>query len=104
MAPPVLGDEQINCGPIFPNRRIGDRWISRTTPYGVFDVAEIIRALPADQYPDVVVCHVDCGFGVRPRNLASLRCPAVLLAADSHWGKRGISSMVSYAASEPFDW
>lgn len=103
MAPPVLGDEQINCGPIFPNRRIGDRWISRTTPYGVFDVAEIIRALPADQYPDVVVCHVDCGFGVRPRNLASLRCPAVLLAADSHWGKRGISSMVSYAASEPFE-
>ena len=102
MAPPLLGDEQINCGPWFLHEQIGERWLSHPTPYGEFDVARLIAALPAEQHPDVVVCHVDCGFGVKPKNLGSLRCPTVLLAADSHWGDRALSSMVAYATSEPF--
>ncbi len=102
MAPPLLSDAQINCGPWFLNRRVGDRWISRSTPYGEFDVQPLIAELPPEQYPDVVVCHVDCGFGLKPRNLRDLRCPVILLAADSHWGDHALSMMVAYAKSEPF--
>ncbi len=102
MAPPSLSDEQINCGPWFLHQQIGERWLSHPTPYGEFDVRQLMAELPTEQYPDVVVCHVDCGFGVKPRHLGSLRCPAVLLAADSHWGDRALSSMIAYATSEPF--
>lgn len=66
-------------------------------------MGELAKALPSDQQPDVVVCHVDCSFGIRPRNLRAFGCPKILLAADSHWGERAMSEMVRYAASEPFD-
>jgi len=103
MAPPRLAAEQINAGPFFVSRQIDGRWISKSTPYGAFDLAEIARALPDDQQPDVVVCHVDCGVGIKPRNIRAFGCPVVLFAADSHWGDRALSEMVRYAASEPFD-
>ena len=103
MAPPRLGDEQINCGPWFNDEQVAGRWISRTTPFGDYDVAALAATLPADQQPDVVVCHVDCGFCLRPRNLHVFAGPKVLLAADSHWGDHAVSAMVRYATSEPFD-
>lgn len=104
MAPPRLGDEQIDCGPCFTNQQIAGRWITRTTPFGPFDVSVLAAELAAaGQTPDVVVCHVDCGFCLKPVNLDVFRCPKILLAADSHWGDHAISGLVAYAASEPFD-
>jgi FkbM family methyltransferase len=104
MAPPRLGDEQIDCGPCFTNQQIAGRWITRTTPFGPFDVAALaVELASVDQTPDVVVCHVDCGFCLKPVNLSVFRCPKILLAADSHWGEHAISELVGYAASEPFD-
>lgn len=103
MAPPVLGDEQINGGPWFADEQIAGRWLTRTTGFGDYDVAPLAASLPADQQPDVVVCHVDCGFCLRPRNLEVFTVPKVLLAADSHWGDHAVSGMVRYATSEPFD-
>jgi tetratricopeptide (TPR) repeat protein len=104
MAPPRLGDEQIDCGPCFTNLQIAGRWITRTTPFGRYDVASLPAELAtAGQTPDLVVCHVDCGFCLKPVNLGVFRCPKILLAADSHWGDHAISSLVNYAVSEPFD-
>lgn len=104
MAPPRLGDEQIDCGPCFTNQQIAGRWITRTTPFGTYDVSVLAAELAAaGQTPDVVVCHVDCGFCLKPVNLDVFRCPKILLAADSHWGENAISGLVNYAASEPFD-
>lgn len=104
MAPPRLGDEQIDCGPFFTNQQIAGRWITRTTPRGAFDVSGLAAELAASgQTPDVVVCHVDCGLCLVPRNLAVFNCPKILLAADSHWSRHGISNLVNYAAGEPFD-
>ena len=97
-APPLLSADQINCGPGFLDQQSGER----TTPNGEFDIGTLIAELPAGQYPDVVVCQVDCGFRIKPRNFGALRCPTILLVADSHWGDRALSSMVAYAASEPF--
>lgn len=103
MAPPRLAAEQINCGPFFTTQQIEGRWISKATPYGDYDLSHLAKELPEDQQPDVVVCHVDCSFGLKPRNVRAFRCPVVLFAADSHWGDRALSEMVRYAASEPFD-
>lgn len=102
MAPPVLGDEQINCGPWFTDQKTGGRWLTRNTPFGSYDVTELSSLFSPNQYPDVVVCHVDCGFCLKPRNLSVFRCPVVLLAADSHWGDRAVSALIRYALSEPF--
>lgn len=104
MAPPRLGDEQIDCGPCFTNQQIAGRWITRTTPFGPYDVSVLAAELAAaGQTPDVVVCHVDCGFCLKPLHLDVFRCPKILLAADSHWGDHAISGLVNYASSEPFD-
>lgn len=75
MAPPRLGDEQINCGPDWSDRAIGGHVLSLGTPAGDYDVAALVARLPANQQPDAVVCLVDASWRSTPRNLRALRCP-----------------------------
>ena len=49
MAPPRLGDEQINCGPDWSDSAIGGHVISLSTPTGDYDIAAVVAHLPADQ-------------------------------------------------------
>lgn len=103
MAPPLLGDEQIVCGPDWPNRDIGGVALSRNTPLGDYDLAAVAARLPSDQQPDAVVCLVDASWRNLPRNLGAFRCPKVLLVADTHHLNHPITGMIRYAASEPYD-
>lgn len=103
MAPPQLGDEQINCGPDWLDRDIGGFVISLNTPVGAYDLATVAARLPADQQPDAVVCLVDASWRSLPRNLQAFKCPKILLVADTHHLTAPIRGMVRYAQSEPFD-
>jgi tetratricopeptide (TPR) repeat protein/molybdenum cofactor biosynthesis enzyme MoaA len=103
MAPPSLGAEQINCGPDWKDCDIGGHVVSLNTPVGDYDVAALVARLPADQQPDAIVCLVDAAWRSLPRNLKVLRCPKVLLVADTHHLQAPINGMIRYAQSEPFD-
>lgn len=103
MAPPLLGDEQINCGPDWTNEEIAGYYFSLATPVGEYDLAAIAARLDPDQPIDAVVCLVDAAWRNLPRNLTRFSCPKILLVADTHHLKEPISRMVEYAASEPFD-
>ncbi|MDP2136898.1 MAG: glycosyltransferase, partial [Candidatus Didemnitutus sp.] len=104
MAPPRLGNEQINCGPFFADRQICDRWVSMATPRGRFDLAELTRRLPTDQQPDLIVCHVDgSSLCCLPGGLEQYRCPKILVVADTHHGRAPIGEMIRYALQQPFD-
>lgn len=103
MAPPSLGDEQINCGPDWPDQDIGGYVLSLKTPLGQFDLAAVAARLPSDQQPDAVVCLVDASWRSVPRNLGTFKCPKILLVADTHHLNNPITGMVSYALSEPYD-
>ena len=103
MAPPRLGEEQINCGPDWPDRDIGGQILSLGTPVGDYDIAAMAARLPADQQPDAVVCLVDASWRSTPRNLKALHCPKVLLVADTHHLSTPIAGMIRYAQSEAFD-
>jgi len=103
MAPPQLGDEQIVCGPDWPDERAPDgRWISLHTPVGSYDLSVVARKLAPEQEPDVVVCLVDASWRNMPGQLGSFRCPVVLLVADTHHMHEPLARMVRYARSEPF--
>lgn len=104
MRPPVLGDEQIVCGPdwaddIAPDGRVR----ALRTPAGAYDLGEILARLPAAQRPDVVVCLADASRRNLPRNLRAFTGPKILLIADTHHLQAPIMTMIRYAASEPFD-
>jgi len=104
MAPPRLADDQINCGPEWPDARTSEgRICSLTTPLGEYDLAGVAAKLPADQQPDLVVCLVDASWRNVPRNLQAFRCPRVLLIADTHHMSSPILGMLRYASTEPFD-
>lgn len=96
MAPPQLADEQVNCGPFFQDREIGGRFVSLATPKGEYDLAAVAARLPADQQPDVVVCLVDASWFNQPKNLAALKCPKVVLVADTHHMNKPVTGMLSY--------
>jgi len=103
MAPPRLGDEQINCGPFFPNEELAGKLLSLRTPSGEFDLAKVVSRLPADHEPDAVVCLVDSSWICVPRNLDAVHGPKVLLVADTHHLKRPILGMIDYIAAQRFD-
>ena len=103
MAPPRLGEEQINCGPDWADRQLAGSYVSLSTPVGEYDLAAVAQRLPGDQKPDAVVCLVDASWRNLPRNLRSFRCPKVLLIADTHHLSQPLSRIIAYARSEPFD-
>ncbi len=103
MAAPRLGDEQVVCGPGYPDARdSAGRFISLNTPAGVYDLAAVANRLGASQAPDVVVCLVDAGWRSVPQNLAQFRCPRILLVADTHHLQTPLLGMLQYALSQPY--
>jgi tetratricopeptide (TPR) repeat protein len=103
MRPPPLGDEQINCGPDWPDESGPDgRVRSLKSSAGEYDLAALAAKLPPEQRPDVVVCLVDASWRNVPRNLAAFDCPRVLLVADTHHQHSPLIGMLRYLASEPF--
>ena len=103
MMPPVLGDEQINCGPDWPDDIAPDgRVRSLKTPVGEYDLSAIAAKLPPEQRPDVVVCLVDASWRNAPRWLAAFAGPRVLLVADTHHQNSPIIGMLRYLASEAY--
>lgn len=104
MAPPILGDQQVNCGPDWANEVGPDgRVRSFATPCGEYDLFALAAKLPTEQRPDVVVCLVDASWRNLPRNLAQFECPRVLLVADTHHLDSPLVNMLRYASAEPFD-
>lgn len=104
MLPPTLGEEQVVCGPDWPNAKApGGRVVSLATPVGEYDLAAVSARLPLAQVPDVVVCLVDSAGRNRPRNLDAFRCPRVLLIADTHHQESPLIGLLRYAAGEPFE-
>jgi tetratricopeptide (TPR) repeat protein len=103
MMPPLLGDEQINCGPDWTDTRAPDgRVFSLKTPTGDYDLASIAAKLSSAQSPDLVVCLVDAAWRNLPRNLGAFSCPRILLIADTHHLNNPISGMLRYLRAEPF--
>jgi hypothetical protein len=104
MAPPRLSDEQINCGPEWPDALTPEGKVrSLATPLGEYDLALVAAKLPTDQQPDLIVCLVDASWRNVPRNLQAFRCPRVLLVADTHHMSSPILGMLRYASTEPYD-
>ncbi len=103
MAPPRLGDEQVNCGPDWENEKKDGRVISFRTPVGAYDLAALAARLPPEQKPDVVVCLVDACRRNMPRNLRAFKCPRVLLVGDTHHMQSPLTGMLNYIAAETFD-
>lgn len=104
MAPPQLGEEQINAGPDWTDAQdAGGRWVSLQTPAGEYSIASLFAKLPLEQWPDVLVCLVDASRRNLPRNLGAFRGPKILLLADTHHLQSPLLTMIRYAAAEPFD-
>ncbi len=103
MAPPILSDEQVNCGPFFPDLEIDGRVISLTTPCGEYDLSLIASRLPANQQPEAIVCMIDSSWFNVPRNFAAFKGPKVALIADTHHMTRPILGMINYLTAQKFD-
>jgi len=104
MLPPMLGDQQVTCGPDWSDEIAPDgRVRSLATPSGSYDLALVAGKLTAAQQPDVVVCLVDASWRNLPRNLAAFSCPKVLLIADTHHLDSPLIGTLRYLSSEPFD-
>lgn len=104
MAPPQLGDVQIVAGPEWPDAQTSDgKWLSLRTPLGRYDLAAILKKIPSEQHPDVVVSLVDASWRNQPCNVRSFRGPKALLVADTHHLSSPLISMFRYAATESYD-
>lgn len=103
MAPPCLSNEQVNCGPDWPDRREHGRVVSLATSTGEYDLAAVAAKLPAAQQPELVVCLVDASWRNVPRNLSAFTCPKILLIADTHHLVSPLLGVLRYVVAESFD-
>jgi tetratricopeptide (TPR) repeat protein len=103
MAPPRLAREQINCGPDWSDTWMDGRITALNTPVGAYDLAAVVARLPPAQRPDLVVCLVDASRRNFPANLKLLRCPKVLLLADTHHCESPLTHLIRYAGGEAYD-
>ena len=104
MRPPMLAEEQIQCGPDWTDQRDSDgRITSLATKAGEYDLGAVAGRLGSESQPDVVVCLVDASWRSLPRNLGAFKCARVLLVADTHHMSAPLEQMLRYAASEPYD-
>ncbi len=87
---------------MYPDRREAGRVLSIKTALGDYDIAEVVSKLPPDQRPELVVVRADAGRANLPRNIAGLACPAVLVVGDTHHQRSPITTLLTYAKSEPY--
>jgi hypothetical protein len=100
--PPPLEPYQVICGPMYPDRREAGRVLSIKTALGDYDIAEVVSRLPPEQRPELVVVRADTSRANLPRNIAGLPCPAVLVVGDTHHQRSPITTLLTYAMSEPY--
>jgi glycosyltransferase involved in cell wall biosynthesis len=100
---PLFSPNEVFCSPDTEGRSISGKISALKTPEGAFDVSTIVNQLPADQYPEIVVVKADATCRNLPRNLASLRCPKILIVGDTHHMAQPLNRVIAYARSEPFD-
>lgn len=92
----------------------GEMYVSRAPglwPYphhqrkpGPYDVAAMLKELPAEYHePSLVMCQWDFNGQCEPRNLAAVKCPKVLLIADTHHGNKSLTRAIKLAMAEPWD-
>ena len=74
---------------------------ARATPFGSWDINILLNRLPEPF--DLFLVKADAFLASLPRNLASLKCPKVLIIGDTQHMKTPLHSMIAYARSEPFD-
>lgn len=104
MAPPRLSDDQIVCGPDWPDDLSPDgRVLSLKTPLGEYDINSVLQRIPGDQQPDAIVCLVDASWRNQPRNLAAFPGLKALLIADTHHLQSPLIGMLQYVAGEVYD-
>jgi len=100
---PLFSPHEIFCGPDTDARKVDGRITALKTTPGTFNVADILRQLPAEQQPEILIVKADATGRNFPRNLAQVRCPKVLLVGDTHHMDQPLSKVLNYARSEPFD-
>ena len=103
IAPPRLSEHMVVCGPFMKTVREGDRFKTIATPRRHYDLAAVLKVLPAAQAPEAIVVWADATNLNQPINLAAFDCPKVVLLGDTHHLERPLRNVMSYVAAQPFD-
>jgi glycosyltransferase involved in cell wall biosynthesis len=99
----LVSTREIVCGPDMETTFTNGRLATLNVPVGRHDLRKIVEWLPADQKPELVVVKADASWRNLPTHLDGLACPKVLLVGDTHHMQAPLRRVLSYAASEPFD-
>ncbi len=100
---PLFSTREVFCGPDCATMQDEQGFRSIKTPAGEFDLAAVLRQLPAAQRPDLVVVKTDASRRNFARNLDAFDCPKVLIVGDTHHMQTPVRSLLTYASMESFD-
>jgi len=101
---PLFSPQEVFCGPDTDTRRTEAGLTALKVPAGSFDVSNVLRELPADKQPELLIVKADATGRNFPRNLGQVSCPKVLLVGDTHHMQQPIRTVLRYAQEEPFDY
>jgi hypothetical protein len=97
--PQLLDENELFCT-IAPQDRPGEH----AAPHGEYDAAAFLRTLPPPwNDPALLVVCYDHLQQSTPRNLATVKCPKVVLVGDTHHQAEPVRQVLRYLLSEPSD-
>lgn len=102
MDPPRLNEEQVLCGPFVKDQVLNGKVLGLSVPPGEYDIRDVLKRIPEQQRPDLIVVKADAARNNFPRNIGACNIPSVLILGDTTHMKAPLQVMLRYAASEPY--
>ncbi|MFP4415763.1 MAG: glycosyltransferase [Chitinispirillaceae bacterium] len=102
--PIIFSPNEIFCGPDCQSVEHQSMIKSFRTPSGVYSIEPVIKTLPPNQQPDVIIIKADATARNFPVGLRSAPCPKVLILGNTQHLNRPLRMLLDYARQEKFDW
>ncbi len=98
----LVSEREVFCSPDETDCCVDGKYQTIGTPAGQFEVGDILKRVPPEQYPELVVVEADALRRSIPRGLKALKCPKVLILGATHLLENSMSLLMKYAREEGF--
>ena len=99
----LYSKNEVFCGPDEISRLKDGRPITLNTPRNSFDVDVVLKQLPSELKPELIVVKLDATQAIKPMGLSKIDCPKVLILGAPHQFSRPLTHLFEYQESERFD-
>lgn len=99
----ILSENEIVAGPDLETSYDDGRLKTLKTPMGGGDLSEVLRQIPEEQQPELIVVRADAARRIAPTGITETAITTVMIAGDTQHLETPIQYLTNYVKEERFD-